>query len=497
MQGTDTGRRESQTTRHAAPSVHAEVVSSPSEAFPTPIDRELLEDFIAECCEHAQHIEVALLALETDPEDREALDTTFRAFHTTKGTAPFLHFTPIADLAHHTESLLSRMRDGEIRCTGGYADLALRAADMLKEWVQALQNVLAGAALVPPAGFEELLHILAGPEAAGSISELEPVASTPPRLGDILVAEGKVERQDVETVAAGCGALPLGVALIRAGTASLPDVARALRAQRRLMSGKRTMASSVRVRTEHLDHLVEMIDALSMAHEMLAQDAAIMHSSTPALHAKVRQVSEIVCALRDLSTALRMVPLTTTFQKMLRVVHDAARKSGKHVAFCTAGEETEIDRHMVDSIADPLVHLVRNAVDHGLERPEVRERLGKPPTGLIQLRAYYSNGQVVIELEDDGQGLDDEKIVQKALARGLISSTRGLSETDIWQLIFVPAFSTADQVTDISGRGVGLDVVRKNIASLHGRIDVRSRRGRGTMFVLSLPTTRRAPVVQR
>jgi two-component system, chemotaxis family, sensor kinase CheA len=179
------------------------------------------------------------------------------------------------------------------------------------------------------------------------------------------------------------------------------------------------------------------------------------------------------------------------------VVHDAARKSGKHVAFCTAGEETEIDRHMVDSIADPLVHLVRNAVDHGLERPEVRERLGKPPTGLIQLRAYYSNGQVVIELEDDGQGLDDEKIVQKALARGLISSTRGLSETDIWQLIFVPAFSTADQVTDISGRGVGLDVVRKNIASLHGRIDVRSRRGRGTMFVLSLPTTRRAPVVQR
>ena len=202
MQRTDTGRREAETTRHAVPLVHAEVVSSPSEALPTPIDHELLEDFIAECREYVQHIEVALLALEIDPDDREAIDTAFRAFHTTKGTAAFLRLTPISGLAHHTESLLSRMRDGEIRCAGGYADLALRAADMLKEWVQALQSVLGGAGLVPPAGFEELLQVLADPEAAGITPELEPIAPTPPRLGDILVAEGKVDRQDVETVAA-------------------------------------------------------------------------------------------------------------------------------------------------------------------------------------------------------------------------------------------------------------------------------------------------------
>jgi two-component system, chemotaxis family, sensor kinase CheA len=174
------------------------------------------------------------------------------------------------------------------------------------------------------------------------------------------------------------------------------------------------------------------------------------------------------------------------------VVRDAAHKSGKLVALCTEGEETEIERHMVDSITAPLVHMVRNAVDHGLERPEVRARLGKPPTGLIQLRAYYSSRQVVIELEDDGQGLDEAKIVQKALAQGLISSTQGLSESDIWQLIFAPGFSTADRVTAISGRGVGLDVVRKSIEDLHGRIDVRSRCGAGTTFVLALPTTGRA-----
>ena len=165
------------------------------------------------------------------------------------------------------------------------------------------------------------------------------------------------------------------------------------------------MESSVRVRTEHLDHLVEMIGTLSIAHAMIAQDEAILHSGGSALRAKVMHVNKIVRELQDLSIALRMVPLTTTFQKMLRVVRDAAHKSGKLVAFCTEGEGTEIDRNTVHSIADPLVHMVRNAVDHGLERPEVRARLGKPPTGIIQLRAYHSSGQVVIELEDDGQGL--------------------------------------------------------------------------------------------
>jgi two-component system chemotaxis sensor kinase CheA len=455
-----------------------------------------LEDFIAECREHIQQIEVALLALETDPDDREAIDTAFRAFHTTKGTAAFLRLTPIADLAHHAESLLSRMREGEIRCTGGYADLALRAADMLKEWAQALQNVVEGAALVAPADFAALLHILADPEAAGITPEPEPIAPAPPRLGDILVAEGKVDRQDVETVAADCGALPLGVALLRAGTASLPDVARALRAQRCLLGGEETMTPSVRVRTTYLDQLVEMLNALEMAQAMIVQDEVILHSGAPALCAKVRQVSRLIRALQDLSLALCMVPLTATFQKLHRVVRDAAHKSGKLVTFCTAGEETEIDRYMVESIADPLVHMVRNAVDHGVERPEVRERLGKPPTGLIQLRAYHRNGQVAIELEDDGQGLDAEKIVHKAVAQGLINSPQGLSESDIWQLIFAPGFSTADQVTDISGRGVGLDVVKKSIEGLHGRIEVRSQRGWGTLFVLSLPTTRRTPVAR-
>ena len=364
-------------------------------------------------------MEVALLALETDSNDHEAIDTAFsRLPHDQRdgGLSPFNAYCRPGASHRITPEPYARWRDTLYR---GYADLALRAADMLKEWVQALQNLLGGAALVPPAGFEELLQVLADPEVAGITPELEPIAPTPPRLGDILVAEGKVDRQNVETVAARLWCTPLGVALLRAGTASLPDVARALRAQRRLMGGEGTMESSVRVRTEHLDHLVEIIGALGIAHAMVAQDEAILHSGTPALRTKVRQVSTLVHALQDLSIALRMVPLTTTFQKMLRVVRDAAHKSGKLVAFCTAGEETDIDRQQW-WIASLILWCTWYATLLTTAWSGLRSarRLGKPPTGIIQLRAYRSSGQVVIELEDDGQGLDDAKDRPKGFSAG-------------------------------------------------------------------------------
>src|SRR5262245_25026352 len=178
------------------------------------VDHELWGDFIAECREHSQHIEVALLALEIHPDDSPAIDAIFRAFHTIKGTAAFLCFTPIADLAQHMESLLSRMRDGAVRCTGGYADLALQAADMLKAYTQALQDVMTGATLVTPPGFDDLLQVLADPEAAGISANIDAMAPPPLRLGDILVAEGKVDRQDVEKIAADCRGIPLGIALL-------------------------------------------------------------------------------------------------------------------------------------------------------------------------------------------------------------------------------------------------------------------------------------------
>jgi two-component system chemotaxis sensor kinase CheA len=186
---------------------------------------------------------------------------------------------------------------------------------------------------------------------------------------------------------------------------------------------------------------------------------------------------------------MRMVPMRATFQKMVRLARDAAHRSGKQVELALEGEDTEIDRNMVDVIADPLVHMVRNAVDHGVETPAARAAAGKPPVGRLRLAAYHAGGNVVVELEDDGKGLDRDRIVRKAIEKGLIESEKGMSEADIFKLIFEPGFSTNEVVTDLSGRGVGMDVVRRNIESIQGRIEISSEAGRGSKFTFRLPLT--------
>ena len=187
--------------------------------------------------------------------------------------------------------------------------------------------------------------------------------------------------------------------------------------------------------------------------------------------------------------SLRMVPLKGTFQKMARLVRDLARKAGKNVQFVTDGEETEIDRNMVEVLGDPLVHMIRNAVDHGVESPDDRVQAGKTPGGIVRLRAFHAAGNVVIELSDDGKGLDREKILAKAIERGLIEPGREVPDSEVFAMIFHPGFSTADKITDVSGRGVGMDVVKKGLEAIRGRIDISSKQGEGSTFALQLPLT--------
>ena len=207
------------------------------------------------------------------------------------------------------------------------------------------------------------------------------------------------------------------------------------------------------------------------------------------LNKKVSHAGKIVRELQNLSMAMRMIPLRGTFQKMARIVRDVGRKLGKEIEFITEGEDTEIDRNMVDFIANPLVHMVRNAADHGIEIPEVRQNAEKPTVGKIRLSAYHSGGDVVIELEDDGAGLDRDKLVAKAISNGVIESDKGMSEGEVYQLIFAPGFSTAQEVTDVSGRGVGMDVVKRNIEAMRGRVEITSELGKGSLFTIRLPLT--------
>lgn len=457
-------------------------------SLPEDADRDLIAEFITESTELIDAAEEALLALETDPEDMDAVGTVFRAFHTVKGVSAFLELMAISELAHHAESLLSRVRDKEIRYSGGYADLALRSLDMIKHMIQLVQGALEGSPLHKPDGYEALMLVLVDPEEAGVSDEYESEGTQSPRLGDFLVAQGKAEREKVEAAATSGDAGPIGVKMVKSKAAKMEDVAQALRTQRAIQ-GKHAMDSSVRVSTSRLDRLVDMIGELVISHSMVAQDSLVVASDNYDLLKKVSQTSKIVRELQTLGMSMRMIPLKGTFTKMTRLVRDVSRKVEKQVKLKTAGEDTEIDRNMVDVINDPLMHMIRNSVDHGIESPQEREASGKPAQGTVKLSAYHAAGSVVVEIEDDGRGLDADAILSKAQERGLIGKDTSLSEREIFNLIFEPGFSTAKTVTDVSGRGVGMDVVKKNIDSLRGQVEIESKVGKGSIFRMSLPLT--------
>jgi two-component system chemotaxis sensor kinase CheA len=458
-------------------------------ALPAETDPALLQEFINESRDLIASAEAALLDLETNPENTEAVNTVFRSVHTIKGTSGFLDLDHISKLSHEAESFLSRIRDKEIRCTGGYADLAFRSVDMLKDLIKIVQDALGGEPMTAPEGFDDLMALLVKPEAAGVIDEASEAAEPPLRLGDILVAEGKASREEIEAAAIDQGDQSIGLAIVRSEAVSLTEVGRALRKQRTMLGSETAAESSVRVRTDRLDRLIEMVGELVIGHSMVAQDETVNSGNYLDLQRKVNHTDKIVRQVQDLSMSMRMVQLKATFRKIARLVRDLARRREIMVNFIPIGEDTEIDRNMVDLINDPLVHLVRNAVDHGIESPEERERKGKPRQGTLWLKAYHSGGNVVVEVSDDGRGLDLGKIMEKAMAQGLIQSDQSLSEGEIVNLIYQPGFSTADKVTDISGRGVGLDVVRKAVETLRGRIEVSSEAGKGCTFSVRLPLT--------
>ena len=460
--------------------------------MPQDVDEDLLSEFIAEGSDLIEKAEEALLSLETHPEDMDSIGMVFRAFHTVKGTSAFLELTLIAELGHHAESLLSRVRDGEIRYSGGYADLSLRALDMIKELMEGVQAALTGEPLLKPGGYDELVKVLSDPESAGISDEAGDMDA--PRVGDLLVAQGKIDRDTLEEAADTHPDKKLGVAVVKSQAASVKDVGQALRAQNRIKGGQKVVDSSVRVSTRRLDRLIDMVGELVIAHSMVAQDEMIIRSDNHDSAKKVAHTSKIVRELQDISMSMRMVPLKATFNKMARLVRDVARKVGKNVNFITEGEDTEIDRNLVNIINDPLVHMVRNAVDHGIELPEARVQNGKSETGEVKLLAYHSAGSVVVEIRDDGQGLEREMILNKARENGLIPepgdlNERALSDREVFNMIFEPGFSTAQVVTDVSGRGVGMDVVKKNIESLRGQVEIKSEWGKGSIFKMSLPLT--------
>lgn len=469
-------------------------------ALPVSQDPSFFADFVTESRDHIHVMETRLLDLETDSTAEEPLNAVFRACHTVKGLAGFLELSEIQKLAHAMETLMDKARTHQLRLGSLHTDLLLGSADCLKELVQGVEERLLGHACALPENYGELLRRLASPE----MLDPSAVAAVPAsaKVGEILVDAGIATPQVVEQALAmqkSGDERKLGEILVEERMVSPRGVGLALGAQTQAKQQAalgQALEESVRVPVTRLDQLIDAIGEAVIAQSMIVADTVISDLEKPAgieardsLRRKVARAELIMRQIQQLSMSLRMVSVKGVFQKMARLSRDLSKKMDKKVDFIMEGENTELDKTVVENIGDPLVHMVRNAIDHGLENAAERAASGKNPVARVVLRAFHKAGNVYIEIEDDGRGLNREKILAKALEKRLISSAEGMSDSDVWELIFRPGFSTATQVTDVSGRGVGMDVVRRNIEALRGSVEISSATGKGSLFTIRLPLT--------
>jgi two-component system chemotaxis sensor kinase CheA len=411
-------------------------------------DPEMADLFLAEALDHLGTIEAALLALDERPGDVTLLNDIFRPFHTIKGNAGALGVTSVQEVAHRVENLLDLARSGRRSMGPADVDVVLRAVDVLTSMIRDI-----GARLSRQPG-----------------TDLAPVAEALIASVDMLIsgeAEDHATTNDVVSEPAKVETTPEA-----AGTAR---------------RGKELTA--IKVDTRKLDSLVDAVGELIIVQSLIQEDPHLAHHVDHRLAGNLGQLKRITAGLQRSAMSLRMVPIRQAFQKVSRIVRDLSRKANKSVELVLTGEDTELDRKMVEEITDPLMHMVRNSLDHGIESADARKAAGKRPQARLALSAYHQGGHIVIEIADDGKGLDTEKIKARAVERGLIAPGAAPSAEEIHALIFEPGFSTAEKITEISGRGVGMDVVRRNIDALRGRIEIATEAGKGTSFFIRLPLT--------
>ena len=446
-------------------------------------DESLLRDFIAEGLEYMGEIEVNVLNLEQSPEDKDYINAVFRPFHSIKGVASFLNLSDISKLAHDLENLLDRARSDDLPVTSALIDVILSGSDILKEMIGSLKEVLDGVRTQPSKPDISVLK-----DQINAIDQQGDSAGKVEKLGAILVGDGVITEDTLEDALKTAKEPPskkLGETLVDEGKATSGQVSQALRKQAHQVMD----ASTIRVDVRKLGDMVDMVGELVITQAMIRQSPVIQTSRDKKLIEDMAQLSGIISELQKISTGLRMVPIKQTFQRMSRLIRDLSKSTGKKIVAEMAGEDTEIDRNMTEEIYNPLVHMVRNSVDHGIETPEERIRIGKPERGVVRLSACHRGGKIVIEISDDGRGLNKEIILKKAVDKGLVEGSEDLSEHEIYKLLFLPGFSTAEKITDISGRGVGMDVVKQAVEKLRGKIDVSSVEGKGSIFTAHFPLT--------
>lgn len=406
-------------------------------------DPEMAGMFFADVAEQTAAIEAGVLHLEAAPDDPQHVNGVFRPFHTIKGNAAIVGVGTVREVAHAVEDLLDLCRSGARVFGRAEADVVLEAVDLLRAQSDDLRTrVEDGTGIDLDGRRQALLSVIAA--IAGGTADDAPVRSQP---------EAAVEGPD---------------------PSPRPPA---------------TAVTSIKVDTAKLDNLIDMVGELVIAHAILQEDVAHPSGDLERMNRNLAGIRRITGDLQRTAMSMRMVPIRQTFRKMVRLVRDLSRHSGKPITLALSGEDTELDRRIVEDLTDPLMHMIRNSVDHGIEAAADRAARGKPATGRITLRAYHKGGSIVIEIQDDGAGIDAGRLRARAIERGLIGPQATPPPEELYPLIFHPGFSTAERVTEISGRGVGMDVVRRNIELLRGRIEIHTRPGEGTTFVITVPLT--------
>ena len=498
--------------------------------------KEIMEDFLIEAFELIEQIDHDLVELEANPEDLELLNRIFRVAHTVKGSSSFLNFDVLTELTHHMEDVLNKARKGELKITPDIMDVVLESVDMMKGLLESIRDNGSDAAAgidiknicvrltqisegEAPSAAAEAPAAAPAPEPVKEPEPATPAEEAAPEVSDAELSklsdsevEAEIERllkvrkAEDQARRASKGIAPKSPKEIAPATSAAPAPAARPAPSRERDTDKKVPAASsgavaqeqtIRVEVKRLDHLMNLIGELVLGKNRLLKiydDVEERYEGEKFLEELNQVVSSLSLVTTDIQLAVmktRMLPIAKVFNKFPRMIRDLSRDLGKQIDLEISGEETELDKSIVEEIGDPLVHIIRNSCDHGIEDPETRKAMGKPEKGLVQLKAYNEGNHIVVEIVDDGKGLDADMLKSKSIEKGIITEREAdaMSEKEAFGLIFRPGFSTAAKVTNVSGRGVGMDVVKTNIEKLNGIIDIESEVGKGTVMKLKIPLT--------
>ncbi|MDD4735779.1 MAG: chemotaxis protein CheA, partial [Kiritimatiellae bacterium] len=449
------------------------------------ITPDMIARFTQESMDLLDEAEQDLLQIDKHPEGAESyIGEAFRMMHSFKGNCGFFGLADFEQLSHKVETVLDAMRHGE-------ADGSKNAIGLLLKMVDFLRNGLTNYAengkskILGLPGMLDLLNDMTPNETPEKSAEA-PTSQPAPAEKEEELTFGEAEPPPT--------AAPEKAAELPPAPApkekSLPKAERT-GAIKATPTATAAVRQGIRVDIDKLDSLINLVGELVIAEAMVVRNPAVMDMEDEMLERAIHHLNRVSADLQDVAMSVRMVPLSATFRKMTRLVYDVSKKAGKKVELQLDGEDTEVDKTVIEQIGDPLVHIVRNAIDHGLENPEERQAAGKPENGIVHIEARHEGGEVWIIIKDDGKGLNRERILKKAVTNGLVQEDQAsdMKDEEVFKLVFEPGFSTAEKVTDISGRGVGMDVVKKNIEKLKGRVEVRSKPGAGTTFIMHIPLT--------